>query len=547
MSSSPMDPDRRRHHHLSNFIQSATSNFVSLITPKSPPTPILSTSPFAFPSKLLLSIPLSASQITPLSRFLNPEAPPTDSSASPAAAPDSMASDKYALSPARFTGPTGLSKGGGPAFVGHVFTMCDRDSTSLMATYDDFHFPFLPERAAELAKKVFRALVKSDDHHIFRFFIDLSDAVSYVKRLNCPNGVVGACPLDLAYRYFKERSQHFQFIPNKKQVRAANKLLKELPIGGASRTVDGVPVFSAQNLDVVIASRDGINRYTPYFFNKEALDNILEDSVDRHFHSLIEFRHLQRQRDDNVTVEAMEEIEDDIWDSTEVEELMNEMVGPRVILGAVSKFAEMQLLHAVDKLLLGNRWLRKATGIQPKFPYVVDSFEKRSAASLLKASQSSKEIHGELTGHLESSKQDVEADSEATHGQQPDFRFPFGDWSKHPWSRQQDKQKHSTDSSSNCLKNDIQPSVLLPKITMVGIPDGEIGDMSSKKTMEKLKEELEQDSPFYDADNSYSSSYNQEHKQPLFVANVDDIYSDIGKVKFGSKGSRRKQLKKKKP
>ncbi|KAI7731273.1 hypothetical protein M8C21_002549, partial [Ambrosia artemisiifolia] len=30
-----------------------------------------------------------------------------------------------------------------------------------------------------------------------------------------------------------------------------------------------------------------------------------------------------------------------------------------------------KILYTVDKVLLGNRWLRKATGIQPKFPYVV--------------------------------------------------------------------------------------------------------------------------------------------------------------------------------
>lgn len=43
----------------------------------------------------------------------------------------------------------------------------------------------------------------------------------------------------------------------------------------------------------------------------------------------------------------------------------------------VEEAAKFQLLNAVDKVLLGNRWLRKATGIQPKFPYIVDSFEER--------------------------------------------------------------------------------------------------------------------------------------------------------------------------
>lgn len=60
-----------------------------------------------------------------------------------------------------------------------------------------------------------------------------------------------------------------------------------------------------------------------------------------------------------------------------VQEVLNEIGHPGIPLSVISKAAEIQLLYAVDKLLLGNRWLRKATGIQPKFPYLVDSFERR--------------------------------------------------------------------------------------------------------------------------------------------------------------------------
>lgn len=56
---------------------------------------------------------------------------------------------------------------------------------------------------------------------------------------------------------------------------------------------------------------------------------------------------------------------------------MDEMDLPGIPLSVLSKAAEVELLYAVDKVLLGNRWFRKATGIQPKFPYTVDSFEKR--------------------------------------------------------------------------------------------------------------------------------------------------------------------------
>lgn len=57
--------------------------------------------------------------------------------------------------------------------------------------------------------------------------------------------------------------------------------------------------------------------------------------------------------------------------------MMDEIGHPAVPLSVISKAAEIQLLYAVDRVLLGNRWLRKATGIQPKFPYMVDSFENR--------------------------------------------------------------------------------------------------------------------------------------------------------------------------
>ncbi|KAK8921419.1 hypothetical protein KSP39_PZI020911 [Platanthera zijinensis] len=49
---------------------------------------------------------------------------------------------------------------------------------------------------------------------------------------------------------------------------------------------------------------------------------------------------------------------------------------PEVPLSIISKAAEVQFLVVVDKVLLGNKWLRKATGIPPKLPYPVDSFEE---------------------------------------------------------------------------------------------------------------------------------------------------------------------------
>lgn len=52
------------------------------------------------------------------------------------------------------------------------------------------------------------------------------------------------------------------------------------------------------------------------------LDNILEESVDQHFHALIETRNSQRRRDvvdDNLTAEAVEEMNESMWDPPEVQ------------------------------------------------------------------------------------------------------------------------------------------------------------------------------------------------------------------------------------
>lgn len=45
------------------------------------------------------------------------------------------------------------------------------------------------------------------------------------------------------------------------QIKAANKLLKKIPQNDGRTKVDGVPVFGAQNLDIAIATVDGIKWY----------------------------------------------------------------------------------------------------------------------------------------------------------------------------------------------------------------------------------------------------------------------------------------------
>ena len=62
-------------------------------------------------------------------------------------------------------------------------------------------------------------------------------------------------------------------------------------------------------------------RYSPYFFDKNLLDNILEASMDQHFHSMIQNRHIQRRRDivdDSLTSEILEESADSLLEPPEV-------------------------------------------------------------------------------------------------------------------------------------------------------------------------------------------------------------------------------------
>ncbi|XP_022723982.1 uncharacterized protein LOC111280775 [Durio zibethinus] len=520
------------HRNLTNFLHTTTTSIFSLLpttktTPNLPPSKI--STPFLFAD--------SPFRLTP-SPFESTQ-PDSVSSKSTIKGVSSAESSSGFPSTVRIAGLTSCGKSGGPAFVGQVFSMCDLSGTGLMAVSTHFDIPFISKRTPEWLKKIFANITKSERNGpVFRFFMDLGDAVSYVKHLNIPSGVVGACRLDLAYEHFKEKPHLFQFVPNEKQVKAANKLLKTIPQNGERKKVDGVPVFGAQNLDIAIATTDGIKWYTPYFFDKNILDNILEESVDQHFHALIQTRHMQRRRDvtdDNLAAEVIEEIGDSMWEPPEVQEVLDEIGHTAIPLSVISKAAEIQLLYAVDKVLLGNRWLRKATGIQPKFPYMVDSFERRSAASFLRASESARCLSNPGTDSSTSELKSVN-DVKADNGQRQDFRFPFGDWFNHPWLKQEEKPKQRSDarmerSSKEWERQNFQANPFLPKITMVGIStgDGQMSKSSLKKTMEDLTRELERT----DQENGTGSDINElkiEDRDPLFVANVGDYYSGLAKT-----------------
>ncbi|OIV98890.1 hypothetical protein TanjilG_06381 [Lupinus angustifolius] len=518
----PSQPHRRHRHdddqnnHISTFLQSTASNFISLFNPPSLTNPQSKTLPQ--PHSILISLPLLSTSTTESTR------------------PDSVPATK----PVRLARLSSNGNGGGPAFVGQVFSMCDLSGTGLMAVSTHFDIPFISRRTPEWLKKMFSAITKSERNGpVFRFFIDLGDAVSYVKKLNIPSGVVGACRLDLAYEHFKEKPHLFQFVPNEKQVKAANKLLKTMPQDGVRKKVDGVPVFSAQNLDIAIATKDGIKWYTPYFFDKNMLDNILEESVDQHFHTLIQTRHVHRRRDvidDNLAAEVIEEMADSFGDPPEVQQVLDEMGHSSIPLSVISKAAELQFHYTVDRVLLGNRWLRKATGIQPKFPYMVDSFERRSEASFLRLSESSSSVDNptlednrKISECIGSSDYNLDTNTEANHDPHPNSRQSFGGWFHQLWP----KHRHGkVGLSRKDAKEDMKPNPFIPKITMVGISTEKAGHMSKaslKKTMDDLTKELEK-TELGNVSGGGNNEYKVEDRDPLFVANVGDYYSGVART-----------------
>lgn len=426
----------------------------------------------------------------------------------------------------------------GPAFLGQVFSVVNPSGTGLLPVNRAVDPPFL-RRAPKWIKKIF-ALVTNNDLKgpVFPFFLDIGDAVRYMKRLNIQSGMVGACRLDLAYEYFKEKPQLFQFIPDEKQVKEANKLLQGNSKGRGANQFKGVPVFTAQNLSIVIATINGVRWYTPYFFDKKLLDNMLEVSIDQHFQWLIHNRYMRRRKemvDDDFPAEMIEEHFESLLDPPEVQELMEEIGQAGVPLNSIiSKAAEIYLYDAVDRVLLGNRWIRKAAGIQPKIPFKVDSFEERTAASVSRAREQSIGIKPDINGELDT--QNSEKSGENTSLPVPEFNLEEREAANKSIlqdSPQQSKNSGFVHKERSAKVHPREPTLdggpseqdlndrILPKITIVSIfmsEPSQMNNASMKRTMEELSREI-------DERNQRKNEFDEE-KDPLFVANVGE-FSDF--------------------
>ncbi|KAK2366888.1 Tic22 family protein [Trifolium repens] len=107
----PSEPHRRRNNnHISSFLQSTASNFLSLFNP--PPLPPSPLPPPAISLPLFFAPPLSVVTFDSTAESTRPSA--------------------KSVRVSRLNS-NGKSGGGGPAFVGQVFSMCDLSGTGLMA------------------------------------------------------------------------------------------------------------------------------------------------------------------------------------------------------------------------------------------------------------------------------------------------------------------------------------------------------------------------------------------------------------------------------
>ncbi|KAG6544447.1 hypothetical protein Mapa_014085 [Marchantia paleacea] len=283
----------------------------------------------------------------------------------------------------------------GPAFIGQVFTMCDASRRGLIAVRPvdspkPKKIPYLPTfLSSKLGQWVDKAIghVNKEDMEgpIFRFYFDKEDANTYVKQLGLAGSMVGSCPLDAAYKYFKGKPPMFRFMPDKKQVKVAKKLLRDDQGRTAARMFRGVPVFTARNLTIAMSTPTGVRWFTPYFFDKQHLDKLIGHSVDHYYHMLIHARRMQRhsQIADDMSGDQPEDDPDGLMDPPEVQEFMEEMGqgGNPIFDSVLLKAAEVQFHDLVDNVILGNRLSRQLAGLQPSFPVLVDSFERRAAAA----------------------------------------------------------------------------------------------------------------------------------------------------------------------
>jgi hypothetical protein len=289
----------------------------------------------------------------------------------------------------------------GPAFIGHVYAMCDASRRGLIAVRPADvlkniqvppHMKFMEQAYQKAINMLFSDDMKGP---FFRFYFSRDDAVQYVRRLNISGSTVGPCSLDAAYKHYKGKQDMFKFMADHRQVKIAKELVRRERGDKAAKRLKGVPVFTARNLTIAMSTPQGIRWFRPYFFNKKQLDNLIGHSVDHYYEILIRARRAQRHSqvaensggDSFAGGEPIEEELDGLMDPPEVLELMEELgQGGGGIEFVGLKVLEAQAMDLADRILLGHPWSRRMMHLQPEFPVIVDSFERLVSASELEPS-----------------------------------------------------------------------------------------------------------------------------------------------------------------
>ena len=126
---------------ISHFLQSATSNLLSLFTP----SPKTSSSSSSSLTTSKICVPL----LHPIPNYSPFDSNPKSSSIKTVQSPTSNSNSPFP-STVRINSLNSNGKAGGPAFVGQVFSMCDLSGTGLMAVSTHFDIPFLSKRYTSL-------------------------------------------------------------------------------------------------------------------------------------------------------------------------------------------------------------------------------------------------------------------------------------------------------------------------------------------------------------------------------------------------------------
>lgn len=347
----------------------------------------------------------------------------------------------------------------GPAFIGQVYTMCDASRQGLIAVRPSDVLkkikvpPYmkLMEKAYERAMNV----LFTDDMKgpVFRFYFNKDDAAEYVRRLNITGSAVGPCSLDAAYKYYKSKEGMFKFIADQRQVKVAKELVRRERGDKAANKLKGVPVFTARNLTIALSTPQGVRWFRPYFFNKKQLDSLIGHSVDHYYEMLISARRAQRYSqiaenngDAFAGGESMDDELDGLMDPPEVQELMEELGqggGGMEFVGL--KVLEAQFMDLADRVLLGHQWSRRMIHLQPRFPVIVDSFERLISASEL---DHSSESEGSVTSSRNSFAKKEGTQEKSQRGQGDEGMSISG----------RDERSASNDSSESVSKEYSQSS-----------------------------------------------------------------------------------------